>query len=126
MKNRRFGLLLVFAASAGAGAQEIGSQRGLEMGLTYREGDPFLFCEPWSGGQGWKKAPQQCWVPLDPIRGTYTMMAWCRPPNTYGKDWTQDDYRSLAQYQSICPRAITRGTYDSGNPAYYDRRPVDR
>lgn len=124
MKNWMF--VLLCAGATGAGAQEVGSQRGFEMGLTYREGDPFLFCEPWNGGQGWKKAPEQCWVPLDPISGTITMMPWCRPPNKYGKDWSQDDRRSLAQYQSICPRAVSRGTYDPQNPAYYDDRPVDR
>lgn len=119
-------LLALILASACASAQEVSSQKGLEMGLTYREGDPFLFCEPWNGGQGWRNTPDQCWVPLDPISGTYTPMFWCDPPNPYGKPWSQDDYRSLQQYQTICRQAVERGTWDNKNQQYYEDQPIRR
>ena len=124
MRKRIFVALIL--ASTTAGAQEVRSQKGFEMGLTYREGDPFLFCETWNGGQGWKNAPEQCWVPLDPASGTITMMPWCDPPNPYGKTWSDDDYKSLAQYQYICPKAIQSGTWDNENSQYYDSQPIDR
>lgn len=127
MRHRIFAVLLVVATGASAQSTgEVRSQKGFEMGLTYREGDPFLFCEPWTGGQGWENAPEQCWVPLNPITGTITMMAWCDPPNPYGKSWSNDDYKSLAQYQTICPEAVSQGTYDSENSSYYDSQPIDR
>ena len=124
MRNWTF--LLLAIASTGARASEVGSQKDFELGLTYREGDPFLFCEPWKGGQGFKNAPEQCWVPLDPISRTYTTMPWCQPINPYGKQWSEDDVRSLVQYQSICPLAIEQGLWDSQNSQYYDQQPIDR
>ena len=117
---RNWTLTLLAIASAGAGAQEVMSQRG-EGGLTYREGDPFLFCEQ---GQGWKRAPEQCWIPLPPYTGNFMMMPYCSPPNSYGKSWTQDDTRSLAQYQSICPRAVASGRWDGQN-GQKDGTPMD-
>jgi hypothetical protein len=78
-------------------------------GLTYRQGDPFLFCT-----QG-QFVPAQwlrgCWWPLDPASGTFTMNPSCDPPDPYGRPWSSDDYASLAQYQSICPQAIKSGSW---------------
>jgi hypothetical protein len=72
-------------------------------GLTYRQGDPFLFVPAqWLRG---------CWWPLDPASGTFTMNPSCDPPDTYGRPWSSDDYASLAQYQSICPQAIKSGSW---------------
>lgn len=110
MKKRIIAMLALASTAAGAG--EMMSQSGIEMGLTYREGDPYLFC---TEGQGWKKAPAQCWIPVPPYTGAFTMMPWCDEPNPYGKPWTQDDRRSLAQYQSICPLAMESGQWDGQN-----------
>jgi hypothetical protein len=119
MRNWTF--LLLAIASTGAAAQEVMDQTGLEMGLTYRKGDPFLFC---TEGQGWKNAPAQCWIPLPPYTGAYTMMPWCDLPNPYGKSWTQDDTRSLAQYLTICPVAMESGEWDGQN-GQPDMTPMD-
>lgn len=103
-------LLLLALTSVGVGAQEVMSQRG-EGGLSYREGDPFLFCDE---GQGFTNAPLQCWIPLDPNTGTYTPMPWCQPVDPYGKTWSQDDIKSLAEYTTICP-TNNRGRWDGRN-----------
>lgn len=123
---RKWMFTMLALASVASSASEVGSQKG-EGGLNYREGDPLLFCEPVYGGQGFKKAPEQCWVPLEPISGTYTTMPWCQPINPYGKSWSQDDIRSLAEYQSICKDAVEIGAWDSrDNSEYYDQQPIDR
>ena len=46
-------------------------------------------------------------------------MPYCDPPNPYGKPWTKDDTLSLAQYKTVCPKAISSGRWEgSGRPEY--------
>lgn len=80
-------------------------------GLTYRDSDPFLFCEQ---GQDIRKAPARCWMPTPPYTGgmAYAVMPHCWP-NPYGKSWSQDDIVSLAQYQAVCPKGERHGEWDS-------------
>lgn len=79
--------------------------------IRYRADDPFLFC---TQGQDPKRYPERCWIPLPPYTGNYMMMPYCDPPNTYGKSWTQADWDSLSQYQSVCPKARTSGGWEGG------------
>lgn len=131
MKHGKLLIAALLLAAQAAQAQqtgEVGTQKGYELGLTYREGDPYLFC---TEGQGWKKNPTQCWVPIPPYNGGTSWMytGICRPPNYYGKQWTDDDTRSLAEYQTICSQrevSSEYGGYDGENSDYYDRQPVDR
>ena len=113
----RRGILLACALFA----LEAAAQSGYYERLQYRSDDPFVFC---TEGQGWKKAPMQCWIPLPPYTGNYTMMAYCAPPTyPYGKQWTQDDWNSLRQYLTVCPQAQTSGAWEgNGQPA---STPVD-
>ncbi|HEY0333928.1 MAG TPA: hypothetical protein VGC74_09500 [Stenotrophomonas sp.] len=82
--------------------------------LRYRADDPFLFC---SQGQDPKRYPDRCWIPLPPYTGQFTMMPHCRPPNPYGKAWSQADQDSLAQYLSVCPQPRESGGWEGrGQP----------
>ncbi len=101
-------VLLAFNATA----QSAGGGSGYYERLQYREDDPFVFCT-----QG-RKERDKCWIPLPPYTGNFMMMPYCNPPNSpYGKSWTQDDWSSLYQYQSVCPRAINSGQWEgSGRP----------
>jgi hypothetical protein len=100
-------LLALAACSLQASAQSAGYYEP----LRYRSNDPFLFCT-----KGQQNA-DKCWVPLPPYTGAYMMMPYCDPPNTYGKPWTQADYDSLQQYQSVCPRADNSGNWEGrGQP----------
>lgn len=80
--------------------------------LTYRGGDPFLFC---TEGQDPQKKGDRCWWPLPPYTGGAAWMnaPWCEPVDPYGKPWDNDDYASFAQYQSVCPIAQTSGGWDN-------------
>lgn len=92
------------------------STSGYYQRLHYRMDDPFVFC---TQGQDIKRNPMPCWKPMPPFTGAYMMMPYCRPPNPYGKDWTQDDTNSLRQYLSVCPQAITSGRWEgAGRPEY--------
>ena len=105
------GILMVFALFA----LEAAAQSGYYEQIQYRSDDPFVFC---TQGQGWKKAPMQCWIPLPPYTGNYMMMPYCAPPNYYsGMQWTQDDWSSWQQYLTVCPQAQTSGAWEgSGQP----------
>lgn len=96
---------LIFIAGM-ALSMQAAAQMG--MGLTYRAGDPFLFCHD---GQDTRIAPARCWWPIPPYTGAYFPDPSCDPPDTYGRPWTQDDYNSLAQYLAICPQAMTSGEW---------------
>ena len=86
---------LLFCASATA-----------EDFFHYRDNDPFVFC---TYGQ---RAPTKCWIPVSPASGTYYPDPTCNPPNSpYGRPWTQDDYDSLSEYVSICPKALGQGKW---------------
>lgn len=87
----------------------LSAQSGSYERLQYRDDDPFVFC---TQGQDPRINPAPCWKPLPPYTGNYMMMPYCRPPNPYGKDWTQDDWNSLRQYLSVCSRAITPGSWE--------------
>ncbi|WP_313318521.1 hypothetical protein [Stenotrophomonas sp.] len=90
-------MLLSFGAAAQSG-----------NGLSYRDGDPFLFC---TKGQDPVKEPLPCWTPVDHIR-TYMRMPYCQPEDPYGKPWTTDDYKSLQEYLTICPQAERSGDWE--------------
>lgn len=70
--------------------------------IRYRDNDPFLFC---TDGQDPEKFPDRCWWPVAPFTGAFMMNPICRPPNPYGKDWTEADWDSLGQYLRVCPMA---------------------
>jgi hypothetical protein len=82
--------------------------------IFYREDDPFVFC---TKGQ---RTEAKCWIPTPPYLGgwMYNAPAYCDLPYTpYGKPWTQDDYASLIQYESVCPNANHSGQWKgSGDP----------
>jgi hypothetical protein len=79
--------------------------------IRYRDNDPFLFC---TDGQDPEKFPDRCWWPVAPFTGAFMMNPICRPPNPYGKDWTNADWDSLGQYLRICPMAGGKsGTWNS-------------
>jgi hypothetical protein len=75
--------------------------------LTYRNGDPFLFCT-----HG-RDDPSRCWWPLPPFLGTTYMTNPACEPNPYGKPWSADDFASLEQYMTVCPAGIQPGGWDS-------------
>jgi len=85
------GLLLT---SGGIAAQD------LDRTLTYRDSDPFLFCEQ---GQDIRKAPLRCWMPVYPFTGSFVVLPHCQPINPYGKTWSSDDTNSFRQYLTVCP-----------------------
>ena len=63
--------------------------------------------------QGYKEIPAQaCWVPVAPYLGQWVYTGVCRPPNYYGRNWNNEDYDALSQYQRICPRAMQSGTWE--------------
>jgi len=106
---KRWMLMVAVALALPALAQD---QSGTG-GLTYRKGDPFLFCHQ---GQDPKTLP--CWLPTPPYTGAWINAPYCEPDDEYGKAWTSDDYESLSQYQQICPKAITSGDWKgSGDPS---------
>lgn len=105
MKRRMLvGAMLMLCAEAHAF-----QDKGFYQELRYRDNDPFLFCT-----QG-QKEPDKCWWPIDPISATYMEAPWCDPPNEYGKPWTSADWDSLSQYQEICPKAMSQGSWDGRN-----------
>ncbi|OBU66868.1 hypothetical protein A9K58_10440 [Stenotrophomonas maltophilia] len=79
--------------------------------LNYRKNDPFLFC---TKGQDPMKNPTPCWRPIAPYTGEWLPTGYCRPENPYGKNWTNDDYASLAQYETTCPSAEESGPWEGG------------
>ena len=86
MKKWIFFALALFSSSASAQL------------LTYRAGDPFVFC---TYGQ---INPLRCWMPISAAAGTVWTDPTCDPPNApYGRPWTQDDYLSLEEWYAICP-----------------------
>lgn len=85
---------------------------GFYSPLSYRKDDPFLFC---TKGQDPQKNPAPCWRPIPPFTGEYMMMPYCKPPSyPYGKDWTQDDIKSLQEYIVVCPNAESSGAWEGG------------
>lgn len=89
--------------SVGTGSVGQGSTGGAFYEfIRYRDNDPFLFC---TDGQDPEKFPDRCWWPVAPFTGAFMMNPICRPPNPYGKDWTEADWDSLGQYLSVCPMA---------------------
>jgi hypothetical protein len=110
------GIFLVFTLFA----CEALAQSGFYQEIDYRDNDPFVFC---TQGQGWKRAPMQCWIPVPPYTGSFTMMPYCDPPNYWGKTWSDDDWESLGQYMLVCPQAMTSGPWTGkGQP---DQDPYD-
>lgn len=108
------GLLKICLMLVVAFAFRIDAQTGYYGQLTYRANDPFLFCRE---GQDLQQNPAPCWKPIPPYTGAYIMMPYCRPPNPYGKDWTQDDTNSLAEYLRTCPHAEKSGNWQGqGSP----------
>jgi hypothetical protein len=102
------GLLVLFDLSA--------QSSGYYQRLYYRMDDPFVFC---TQGQDVRRNPAPCWKPMPPFTGAYMLMPYCRPPNPYGKNWTQDDTLSFRQYLSVCPQAITSGRWEGrGRPEH--------
>lgn len=91
---------------------------GYYQGLNYRQNDPFLLC---TQGQDRRRNPAPCWIPLDSSTGTYFPMPYCRPYNKWGKRWSNDDRRSLAEYQSTCPHGGS-GRWDG--PGRPERTPI--
>lgn len=84
------------------------AQQGYYGKLTYRYNDPFLFC---TKGQDRKMNPAPCWIPMYPYTGNFMLMPYCRPPNPYGKDWSQDDTKSYQEYLTTCPQAMSSGRW---------------
>lgn len=116
MGRRIFAALLGALAACAAHAQS----GGYYQALAYRYDDPFVFC---TEGQGWKNDPLQCWIPVAPYTGAFTLMPYCQPFTQWGKPWTNDDFASLAQYRSTCPKAVDSGQWDgAGQP---DKVPFD-
>ena len=102
-------LSLAFVA-LNASAQSVGYYEP----LRYRDNDPFVFC---TQGQDLKLNPAPCWKPLPPYTGNHMWMPYCRPPNPYGKDWTDEDWDSYFQYLRVCPAAIKSGRWEGeGRP----------
>lgn len=97
----KFGLGALILLSLNVGAQS-------GNGLSYRDGDPFLFC---TKGQDPKKNVAPCWIPMPNYVGQFMYMPYCKPLNPYGKSWTQDDIRSFQQYLTICPQAENSGAW---------------
>ncbi|MGE8212922.1 MULTISPECIES: hypothetical protein [unclassified Stenotrophomonas] len=95
-------MLLSFGAAAQSG-----------NGLSYRAGDPFLFC---TKGQD-VRAP--CWKPMPNYTGQFMFMPYCKPINPYGKSWTQDDTKSFQEYLTICPQAEDSGRWSGGGRPEY-------
>lgn len=88
------------------------SAQGMYEQLRYRSNDPFVFC---TEGQ---KTLTKCWWPMPPYTGAYMRNPGCAPENEYGPEWTVADYDSLDQYLSVCPAAISSGSWKgSGSPA---------
>lgn len=108
------------ALALGMVAFELFAQTGGNPRLTYRDSDPFLFC---TKGQNPRINPAPCWTPIPPYTGAYILMPYCRPPNPYGKDWTDDDTQSLAEYLQVCPRGEQPGRWNGqGRP---EQSPTD-
>jgi len=82
--------------------------------LTYRQGDPFLFCT-----KG-RDDPSRCWWPMPPYLGTTYMVNPACEPNPYGKPWSADDVASFEQYATVCPAGQRPGGWDSaaGQPEF--------
>lgn len=90
-------------ASGGVNAQD------LDRVLTYRDSDPFLFCEQ---GQDVRRAPLRCWMPVPPYTGAFVVLPHCQPINPYGKTWSSDDTNSFRQYLTVCPVGEQPGRWD--------------
>src|SRR4051812_32211398 len=74
--------------------------------IHYRDNDPFVFC---TYGQ---RVVTKCWTPASPAAGTIIMDPSCNPPDIYSpRTWTEDDWASLYEYQSICPKAMGQGKW---------------
>lgn len=116
-KGRAATALVLCLAAFELAAQSGG---GYYAPLSYRDNDPFLFCER---GQDLKKNPAPCWVPMPPYTGAHMLMMHCRPPNPYGKDWTEDDTRSYQEYLTTCPQAEDSGKWDG--PGRAETTPTD-
>ena len=85
-------------------------------GLSYRAGDPFLFC---TKGQDTTKNPTPCWIPMPDYVGQFAYTPYCKPFNPYGKSWSQDDIKSFQEYLTICPQAEESGPWKGeGLPEY--------
>lgn len=116
-KGRAATALVLCLAAFELAAQSGG---GYYKRLSYRDNDPFLFC---TRGQDIKKNPLPCWQPIPPYTGAYILMPYCRPPNPYGKDWTQDDTNSLREYVTTCPHGERPGSWKG--PGRPETTPTD-
>ncbi len=104
-------VVLVGHSAGGHLALWAASRDRLPAHSALRMDDPFVFC---TQGQDVRKNPMPCWKPMPPFTGAFMLMPYCRPPNPYGKDWTQDDTLSFAQYKAVCPKAIESGRWEGG------------
>ncbi|MGE8279367.1 MAG: hypothetical protein ACN6O2_02935 [Stenotrophomonas sp.] len=103
----KIGSLALMFCSFGAAAQS-------GNGLSYRAGDPFLFC---TKGQDTNKNPAPCWIPMPNYTGQFMFMPYCKPINPYGKSWTNDDTKSFQEYLTICPQAEDSGRWEGAGKA---------
>ena len=92
-------------------SQVVAQSSGYYDLLCYRSNDPFVFCT-----QG-QNIPDKCWMPVAPYTGNYALTGACNPPNQYGRSWTAADHDALNQYLSVCPKAMTSGSWEGhGQP----------
>lgn len=86
------------------------SAASLGQELSFREGDPFVFCT-----EG-MRIPAPCWKPVKPYTGQFIYTGACHP-NPYGRPWTAADTQALQELISICPQAQESGGWDGKGPA---------
>jgi len=92
------------------------AQEAFYKQIHYRDNDPFLFCT--KGMKIW----DPCWIPIPPYTGQWMYTGICRPPNKYGRSWTQDDRQALDELEEICPAAQQSGGWD-GRGGRSDKTP---
>ena len=113
MSSRKWiGLALLSLVASNVHAQSSHSaydQTGLEMGLTERKGDPFVFCR-----YGMKDG--KAWFTMPPYTTPMVTPGYCLVPTPncgpYLIGWSADEIRAWGEYVAVCP--------GRGSPAYGD------